>query len=614
MKKAKVQRLLAATLAVSMTTAMLTGCSGNPGSETSDSETVQNSSSESEDSGETKNGNESDSADLVLKNGEIQTLISDDDLQQAVAVKDGEIIFVGSDEDAEKYIGKETEVIDLDGNYVTPGLIDAHTHDVQAILTEMFQCYLSDEEPSIEAYQKVLKEFADANPDAEVISGGSIDLNAFKNGIPDASWIDEIVDDRPVILTDVSLHGRCLNTKAMEELNITKDTPDPQGGKIYRDADGNPTGYFSDCQNLVAPIDTVEYTKEQYKEAFLVYQEHANSLGITGIDLGGNELAQPDEWEVLNEMAESGELNLRVNSIVWAGGSERTYNADTAKADIQLLDDGQKFNSDFMKVSQMKVKLDGVPEGKSAVLLEPYAEGAEMGDSYYGTLNADPEKLNDYVAAVNAAGYQVQIHAMGDGAVHAALDSYENSVSENGEADYRNIVTHVTLITDEDKQRMADMDVIAAMQPMWFYYDPIFSPLEEQMFGSERFAEEYHIREMLDLGIVITGSADFPITEDNPLDGMEAGVTQCSPFPEEEDSKDYVRNADQTATPLEALKWYTTNAAFQMEMEDLIGTIEVGKKADFTVMGKNLLTCDPKEINEAGILYTISDGRIVFKG
>lgn len=601
----KKSSLLSLLTTMALLVALVTGC-GAPAAE---------STPPASDSTPTQSAEQTDTqaADLVLKNGEIQTLATDDQVAQALAVKDGVITFVGSDADVEAYIGADTQVIDLEGGYVTPGFIDAHTHDVQAIVVQMFQCYLTETEPTVEAYQAALKEFAEANPDMEVITGGSLNLNAFENGIPTAQWIDEVVSDRPVMLSDASLHGRCLNTKAMELLGVTKDTPDPAGGVIYRDAEGNPTGYFSDCQDLVAPLEGDGYSAEQYTEAFLVYQQHANELGITGINLGGNEIAQPDQWEALKALEESGQLNLRVNAIVWAGGESGAYNADTAAADVALLDQAQDMNSDFLRISQVKVKLDGVPEGKSAVLLEPYAEGAGMGDDFYGTLNGDPEGINAYVTAVNAAGYQVQIHAMGDGAVHAALDAYEQSLEANGPADYRNIITHVTLITDEDKQRMGEMDVIAAMQPMWFYYDPMFSPLEEQNFGSERFATEYLVRDMMDAGIMITGSADYPITEDNPLDAMEAGVTQCSPFSGEEDDEAFLRNPDQGATPLEALKWYTTNGAYQMKMEDLIGTIEVGKKADLTVLGANILTCDAKEINEAGVRYTISDGRIVYQ-
>lgn len=603
----KKQKLLAVLLALTMTLALLPACGAGSAEGSASQAGAPEASTPTE--AESPEVPAADAADLVLTNGVVETMI-DGQEAEAVAVKGGEIVFVGTSAEAEAFIGADTQVIDLGGRMLMPGFIDAHTHDVQAIMVEKFQCFLTPL-TSIEEYQAKLKEFAEANPDMEVIVGGSIDLNLFENGVPTAQWIDEIISDRPVVFTDMSLHGRCMNTKAMEVLGVTKDTPDPQGGKIYRDADGNPVGYFSDCQALVGPLSKIEYTGEQYKEAFLEYQAHANALGITDIDLGGNEIEINEAWKALSELEASGDLTLRVLATKWASSP---FNAESAKADVETMNAGQQYASDFLRMTQLKVKLDGVPEGKSAFLLEPYAAGAEMPADYVSELNGDANDIAAYTAEANAAGYQVQFHAMGDAAVRTALDAVDHSVERNGQGDYRNIITHVTLITDDDKIRMGKQGTIAAMQPMWFYFDPMFSPLEEQMFGTERFQTEYHIKEMEDAGIIITGSADFPITPDAVLPAIEAGVTQCSPFPGEEDSTDYLRNPDQGVSVMNALKWYTTNGAYQMRMEDCIGTIAVGMKADLVVLGKNILTCDVKEISDVSVDYTISDGRIVFEG
>ncbi len=565
-------------------------------------------------SGTDDSASTAEAADLVLTNGTIQTMADDNAVVEALAVKDGSIVFAGTAADAEAYVGDATQTIDLEGAFVSPGFIDAHTHDVQAILAQMYQCYLTETEATVEAYQAAIREYAEANPDLEVIYGGAIDLNAFEGGAPTAAFIDEVVSDRPVVLYDASLHGRVVNTKALEVAGITSETEPPAGGMVYTDSDGNPTGYLSDATALLGDLDGMTYTADQYEEAFRAYQEHANSLGITGIQLGGNEVAAEDQWGVHKKLEQAGELNLRIGDTIWAEGyADGGYNEEAAERDIAILDAAQDKNSDFVKINMLKMKFDGVPEGKSAYLLEPYDEAAEMDADYVGTLNGDATAIQDYVVAVNKAGYQVQVHAMGDGAVQVALDAYEYAVGQNGEGDYRNVVTHVTLISDDDKQRMAELGVIAAMQPMWFYYDPMFSPLEEQNFGSERFGTEYHIRDMVDAGITITGSADFPITEDNPLDGIEVGCTQCSPFEGEEDDDAYLRNADQTVDVMEALRWYTVNGAYQMKMDDLIGTLEVGKKADLVVLSQDITSCESKKINEATVLYTISDGRIVYQ-
>ena len=265
---------------------------------------------------------------------------------------------------------------------------------------------------------------------------------------------------------------------------------------------------------------------------------------------------------------------------------------------------------------QVKFTVDGVPEGKSSYLLEPYAAAAGMDADYVSSPAASPEELKEFITAVNAAGYTVQTHCMGDASVKIAMDAYENSAKVNGNPDVRNKIAHVNLLTDEDVVRMAEYKVIAAMQPLWFYYDPFFSPLEEQMFGTERFQREYHIRDMIDAGVIITGSNDYPVTLDfAPLHAIEAGATQCSPYAgEDQDIETYTRNAAQAATVYEMLEMYTTNAAYGAFLDDRVGTIEVGKKADLVVLGDNLLTCDVKAISDVPVIYTISDGRIVYEG
>lgn len=271
--------------------------------------------------------------------------------------------------------------------------------------------------------------------------------------------------------------------------------------------------------------------------------------------------------------------------------------------------------SDFLNVRQVKFTLDGVPEGKSSYLLEPYAPTAGMDPDYVGTPAADQEQLNTFTALVNAAGYTVQIHSMGDASVQQSMNAFVYSEEQNGKLDVRNKITHANLMTDEDRQRMADHGIIAAMQPLWFYYDPFFSPLEEQMFGPERFASEYHIRDMLDAGIIITGSNDYPVTYDfAPLHAIEAGATQCSPYPGEDEQVDvYTRNADQAVTVYEMLEMYTSNGAYAAFLDDRVGTIEVGKRADLVVLSQNILTCDVKAISDTIVNYTISDGRIVYE-
>ena len=414
---------------------------------------------------------------------------------------------------------------------------------------------------------------------------------------------------KPIKCSDVSGHGALLNTYAIELCGITKDTADPPGGTIYHDADGELTGYFSDCGEILGNIPVFEYTDEQYMSAFLSFQEETVSYGLTGIDSGGDSIAP----RLYSQMEKEGKLDLRVNTNFF---TSPPLNAERAAEVIDYLDGNKQYESDFINVRQVKFKVDGVPEGKSSYLLEPYDEAAGVAEGYVSSATTTVAALTDFITAVNGAGYTVQTHCMGDASVQLAMDAYEASAKANGNPDVRNKIAHVNLLTDADVQRMAKYTVIAAMQPLWFYYDPFFSPLEEQMFGKERFDREYHIRDMIDAGVIITGSNDYPVTFDfAPLHGIEAGATQCSPYPgEDQDIETYTRNADQAATAYEMLQMYTINAAYGAFLDDRVGTIEVGKKADLVMLGDNLLTMDVKGISDVQVLYTISDGRIVYEG
>lgn len=597
----KKYRILACLLALAMVFALLVGC--GPKAEEPSEPTA------TPDPTATPAADNSDAADMVLTNGTIVTMVSEGDTAEAVAVKDGEIVYVGDAAGAEAFVADSTEVIDLEGKTVLPGFIDGHIHAPGPYLSLETELDLMALGADFEAYKAAIKEFVEANPDFEIYVVNSMDLKAFPNSMPDNAWLDEISTDKPIECIDISLHGRLLNSCALELTGITKDTPNPSGGIIYKDASGELTGYLSDCVDIISGLPEIEYTQEQYAEAFKLFQEEANSYGITAIDSGGD----PIEPATFNSMEKAGELNLRVNNNLFA--APPLDDANTSDV-IKYLDDNQQYISDFLNVRQVKFIVDGVPEGKSSFLLEPYAPEAGEAPDYVSSAAATTEELSAFAAAMNAEGYTVQTHCMGDASVKMAMDAFEYSIEQNGEMDVRNKITHVNLIRDEDVTRMADAGIIAAMQPLWFYYDPFFSPLEEQMFGPERFASEYHIKDMVEAGVIITGSNDYPVTYDfAPLHAIEAGATQCSPYPgEDQDIETYTRNADQAVSVYEMLKMYTVNAAYGAFLEDRVGTIEVGKKADLVVLGDNPLTCDVKAISDIQVVYTISDGRIVYEG
>lgn len=351
---------------------------------------------------------------------------TDDEVVSAVAAAGGEIVFVGDDEGVQKYIGKDTKVIDLDGLYVLPGFIDGHNHGASHQLEKKFDLYLNETAPNQASYQKVMKDYREKYPDKKYILGHGLNLNAFENNSPAHGFIDEIIDDACVFIQDMSVHGCLLNKKAMDEIGLTKDTKAPDGGTIYTDGNGEPTGYLSDCFSLTAPLFAkVTHDAAQEKAAFKEFMKEMNSYGLTAFQVPGGGFE--DGLDIIREFAKSGKMTMRVS----LGQFVDDLNADGAKKIVKVFDKNQSYNSDWCKVTLAKAIIDGVPEGKSALLIDPYDSAAGMPADYRGPVSATQDELNEMTAIIDKAGYQVEFHAMGDGAVNMALNAFEYALKHN---------------------------------------------------------------------------------------------------------------------------------------------------------------------------------------
>lgn len=544
-----------------------------------------------------------DAVDLVITNATVQTMVSEDDVAGAVAVKGNEIVFVGSAADVDQYVGEATRVIDLDGGFVSPGFADGHLHAPGTSIDEMFNCVLTYYTTN-EEYVEAMRAHVEANPDREAYFGTNFMLNVYQqedgsNPGPDKADLDAFCPDKPIVIFDVSHHSVWVNSKALELGGVTKDTPDPEGGFIYREADGTPHGCLTDTATALIPVEQ-SYTEEQYIEACKQFMAQCNSYGMTGIT--NIDTLGPDGMKIFHDMEEAGELTLRMNYVSTCAVG--TNPQDT----LDLIQANQQYESDMLQAKTVKIFSDGVTESGTAYMLEPYTPAAGMGDDWRAVPQWSDEDMNANVKLFNDAGIQVHVHAIGDAAVQQTINAYE--LVKNPEL--RHTITHVCAIADEDIQRMADSDILAALQFVWMYYDPLCE-LEVAYVGEDRALAFYPTRTMWDAGIRISGASDGPVTSFNPLEEMEAGITRNSPFPGEEDT-DMYRWPEQALTPYELLQAYTTNVAYENFFEDQVGTIEVGKKADLVCLDTNILTCDPTQISDSKVLFTISDGRVVFEG
>lgn len=548
----------------------------------------------------------SGAADLVFRNATVQTMVSEDDVAEAIAITGNRITYVGDEAGVDELIGDETQVIDLDGGMVIPGFMDGHIHAPGDWLTKLYEIDLS-QGTTVDEYRQIITDFVEANPDDEAYTGHPFMINAFEladgtNPGPNKQLLDEICPDKPIYLYDTSHHAMWCNSKALELAGITDETPDPTGGVITRDETGEATGYLIDgARSLVESVVTVEHTDEEYQTAIDRYQQVAAEYGITGI----TNLTAVDP-HFYADMEKDGRLNLRMRVLP-------TITPGTSREDaIATIRGLEQYDSDMISTGTAKIFADGVTEGGTAVMLEPYTEAAGKGSDWRGESVWDLQEFSDMIVALDKEGIQVHVHAIGDGAVHDTLDAYERAVQENGERDdRRNTMTHVCAVTDEDVQRIADLNVLCALQFLWMYRDPLCE-LEIQFIGEERAMAMYPVKNMIEAGCFVSGASDGPVTGYVPLEEIEVAVTRNSPYPEEEDT-DMYRWPEQGITAYQALEAYTKNVAFENYMEESVGTLEESKFADITVLDKNILDCDPKEISDTKVLYTISDGRIVYE-
>jgi Predicted metal-dependent hydrolase with the TIM-barrel fold len=553
--------------------------------------------------------NQDTTADYVLKNGVIQTMVSENDVAEAIAVKGNVIVYVGTNSGVEKYTDKDTKVIDLKGAMVTPGFMDGHIHPPAEFVTKLFEINLSGATAK-EEYLKIIKKFVTEHPDAAQYTGGAYSMNVFmkkdgSNPGPSKKDLDAICKDKPIVLNDVSHHNVWCNSYALNKAGITKKTKNPKGGNIFRDKSGAPSGQLADTAvNLLNGIGTLKLTQAQQKEALVEFMKQCNQYGITGltnIDMSGS-----DETKLFMELEKEGLQTLRVR---------HAYNSpenESAKDTIKAVKALQEQETDMNKSGTVKFWLDGVTESATAYMLEPYLKSAGHGTKWYGESKYKNNKdFIKKVVAIDAAGLQCHVHAIGDGAVDLTLDAFTAAQKANHRDDPRFTMTHVCAITDKDIERDAKLKVINNLQFVWMYGDSLFD-LEKAYIGEKRALAMYPTLKMKQAGCIISGGSDGPVTSYSPLEEIEVGVTRNSPYPGEEDTNMY-RAADQALTAYDVLQAYTSNVAYQNYMDKEVGTIEAGKKADLVVLSQNILKCDPKKISDTQVLYTISNGKIVYQ-
>jgi predicted amidohydrolase YtcJ len=535
-------------------------------------------------------------AQLALTNGAIYTVDGARSWAQAVAIRDGRIVYVGTDKGVQDHIGPETKVIDLDGRMVLPGFQDVHVHPISAGI-EANACNLNGLD-GIDAYVAAIKKYADEHPDEPWITGGGWLMSAFgPGGMARRELIDAVVPGRPVMLSSTDGHTVWVNTRALEIAGITKETPDPPDGRIDRDPKtGEAIGSLQEgAGSLIAS--KMPPTTDEKREAGLRYAiKHLNGFGITAVqDASVNE----DDLKAYRKLDEAGDLSLRVVGSIW-------WERDKGVEQIEGI---KRLRSEYTKgrvdAGTVKIMQDGVIENYTAVVLEPYILAGEK--NVYGIPMVEPEKLKQAVTQLDAQGFQVHFHAIGDGAIRQALDAVEAARKANGDLGHRHHISHLQLIHPDDVPRFRELGVVANFQPLWAYADEYITELTLPFMTRERAQWLYPIGSVQKSGAVVAFGSDWSVSSANPFEEMETAITRLGALG---DTTEPLLPGESIALP-EAIAAFTINAAYTNRIEKDTGSIEVGKLADLIVLDRNLFEIPPADMSDTKALVTLLEGEAV---
>ena len=541
-------------------------------------------------------------AELLMLNGKVYTVNHEQSWAEAIAITDGRIIWVGNSEDANQWQGERTRTIDLGGKMVLPGFQDIHIHPVHSGVSYQ-QCALFDAE-GVELLQQRIKQCAESEPGEWIRGGGWLVTNFAPSGLPDKKLLDEIVPDRPVALKSSDGHSMWVNSLALELAGINADTQDPAGGRIDRYPNSTePSGSLQEtsAMNLVHIVEP-ELTQKELEAGLAYSRDHLHSLGITAVQDALLKLTPGDAYFGLPAylaLEERGELNLHVvNAMYWQNDISLD---EQLPAFLKARDE----STPYIHNTAIKIWQDGVIETETAALLEPYLN---RGDQFVGELLNEPAVLNEAVTALDAAGFQIHFHAIGDRAIRSAFDSIQAAREANGKHDNRHHISHIQLFSPEDIPRFAELDVVANFQPLWAIEDGYITDLTIPRIGEERGKFLYPIGSVQRTGARVAFGSDWYVTSANPLDGIEAAVTRLDP----DGKTDEPLGENEEINLAQAIENYTLNSAYVNFLDVDTGSIEIGKLADIIVLDRNLFDVPASEINQVRVIATLFRGELVF--
>ncbi len=529
-------------------------------------------------------------ADLIVSNANVWTGDDAHPKAQAVAVLGARIVSVGSEAEVSLWRGEHTKVLDAHGKLLLPGFNDAHVHFVSGG-TQLDSVQLNDV-TTTEEFVRRIAEKARQTPKGEWILGGDWDETKWSPPhLPTKEMVDPVTPDNPVLLSRYDGHSVLANSLALRLAGITAQTPDPPGGTIVRDAQGNPTGDLKEAAMDAAYRVVPPLSHEQRWRAVKRALEHAASLGVTSVQTMNPEYA---DVAVFSELLQNGELTTRIYAAPLI-----TEVDDQAKIGIR-----HAFGGPYLRIGAVKAFADGSLGSRTAYFFDPFSDQGEN----RGMLSSEMlplSRMRDRMMTADAAGLQICTHAIGDQAISIVLDLYTDVVKAHRGAERRFRIEHAQHMAEKDFARFAQLDVVASVQPYHAIDDGRWA---EARIGHDRASRTYAFRTFLNHGVHLAFGTDWDVAPLNPLLTIYAAVTRATLdgknpqgwFPE------------QKLTVAEAVHAYTMGSAYAEFQENEKGSITVGKLADMVLLSDDIFSIDPVKIRDVKVLKTIVGGKVIW--
>lgn len=546
-------------------------------------------------------------ADLILHGGSVITVDAAGRIAQAVAIRDGRIVAVGTDREVLPLVGNPTETINLRGRSLLPGFGDAHVHLGKGGLDRL-RIDLSPA-ATLEEYGAIVAQYVADHPSDGWLSGGGWAMSAFPGGLPTAAMLDGIVTERPIFLNNRDNHGGWVNSAGLRAAGIRAATADPPDGRIERDEAGEPTGCLHEgAMRLVTDLLPIP-TDEDIVAGLLEGQRYLHSLGVTQWQdaIVGSYEPMPDSYEAYLRIAADGRLTGRVVAALWLP-------REATDDDLALIRERRTRGTvGRLRSTSVKIMADGVAENFTAAMAEPYLDANGMPTTNRGISFFPRDELLRLVPLLDGEGFGVHVHAIGNRAIHDTLDAIEAARRSNGWLDTRPHLAHLQVIDPADRPRFRELGVTATVQPLWAAHDPQLDELTIPFLDPRCHDWLYPIGSLAAAGATLAFGSDWPVSSPDPLWAIHVAVNRTMPPGYPYGATDEVFAPGERITLGSAIRANTMGAAYVNHLDAETGSIEVGKAADLVVLDRDLFADGPAGIADASVLLTLVGGAPVYE-